>query len=369
MTFPTSGEFGSFSRMLRFQDLAARIVTLRPDLKEQISTDAPDLVRIGLSERPNGRRPLVVLALLREVRSGACWLITAPPWTPGGTVLWELETDPAVLARATVAMYAAAEAEQRPESPWRWAEATTTDVVRVADDLLVRGLDVVAVVDGNREVPDRVEGFKLRRLVAAAVGPALRMRVDQATATLACKPTLGWVLDYQIGEHVHRLDLAAAITGETSRSPGFRTDDLGHVAQAVTDTLSRAPVDSRPGRLGAAGLDADANSLPHAAAAWLRELGYPDARTEDVEAAVHTHAAHVALSARRNGVGIGELKAAYADAALAGRRLFMFSRAGYTGPARAWADRAGAALFTLAAGADRPGAASELAREHLPAVI
>jgi hypothetical protein len=213
------------------------------------------------------------------------------------------------------------------------------------------------------------EGYEQPRISGPGLGPALRIQVDAGAATVAFKPMLGWVLD--IDRHtgrVRRVDLARGADRRPSPQPGRRTDDGSTVAAAVSTALEDQP-DLEDRTAGSGGPDSTAVSPHQAAAQWLRELGYPDARSSDDAMSVSTEAAHVVVRGPGRAVGLGDVKTAYADAIVAGRSLFMFSCAGYTRPAREWADRAAAALFSLHPDGSAVHPASELAREHLPGML
>ena len=75
------------------------------------------------------------------------------------------------------------------------------------------------------------------------------------------------------------------------------------------------------------------------------------------------------VSARDTTLGLKDVKVLFADAALAGKPLVVFSRSGFTAPAGGFADTAGSALFVLYDDDRQIAAASAIAEQHLPETL
>jgi hypothetical protein len=65
---------------------------------------------------------------------------------------------------------------------------------------------------------------------------------------------------------------------------------------------------------------------------------------------------------------LGDIKAAFADAALAGKTLITFGTQGYTRDALTWADKARVPMFTIYSQNYQLSANNSLAEEHMPAM-
>lgn len=280
---------------------------------------------------------------------------------------WDFETADTQLRDAVLATYDACIAKSEIATPWRWAEPSQSTVVSVADGLTRGGLDVEGVVSSNRIMPDRFDGAGKPHRIPTTFGDALRIKMPWGLGTLARKMTLGWVFDANDHLVTRRIDLARYVTGTTSLSPGFATDDADLLVQAVTRAVSEAAWAPGEGRVPDSEIRSGTHPLDAAAAWWLRELGYPG---------VEAHTGHelgvcgplsVVTTGKR--CGLGAVKAAFANAALERRPLAMFSADGYTRDASAWASKASVALYGIDSQSLGIYAVSALATEHVPQVI
>jgi hypothetical protein len=301
------------------------------------------------------------------------WLIVGSRGHDLVNAVWELETADDQLRDVLLATYDACFAKSEVASPWRWAEPFPSTAVRVADGLTALGLEVEGVVSCNRLMLDRVEGAGKPHCVPKAFGDAVRIKMRWGVSMLACKPTLGWVLDANDHLVTRRVDLAKCLTGTASSTPGLSTDDADFLVQAVTRAVEEAEWEPGAGRISRSDISNAARPLDAAAAWWLRELGYTDVEArawhgERVSRSLQgvTGPLHVVTTEKR--CQLGDVKKAFADASLNGQLLVMFAEGGYTKNATTWANEASVALFGIDADL-RIWAANALATEHVPQVI
>jgi hypothetical protein len=235
----------------------------------------------------------------------------------------------------------------------------------VADSLIESGIQVQTVVSANRVKREPDEEELRATVIDPAFGDALRVKMPWGIGTLARKAQLGWVFDVQTTDSTRRVDLAEALTGVASVSPGLITDDAELLVQGVTRIATGAeplrvngsisPLDSHPRRLEAT------------SSWWLRELGYSGFEADASADGAVTRTCHVVTSHRR--FGLSALKKAYADAALERKSLVVFTEGGYTRDARRWADKARVALFAVGQELAHIRPASAFAAEHIPDVL
>lgn len=357
MTFPTSDQLSSFALFLRLTSLRDAVVAARPDLDHLTSVHEarPLGLVLNLPDDSSGYWQRVSMS-----RTHNAWIIAFPRQTTIETSAWDLATEDRTLRDAFLAVYDAWNAATPLPSPWRWAESERNLAVEVADELVDKGLDVDAVVSGNRLVPG-VPGTEPRH-VAGDLGDAIRIRLEDGSVTLAENPHLGWVLDVGDGLTAHRVDLAAGATGQPSSHPGYITDDPRHLADVVVRLLADRewPGDARP----PFELCMAESPLREAVAWWMRRLGYPTAAVRGGDLRADQH---VLLVERR--CTLGHVQRGFADATVAGKALFVFSTKGYTRDARNWATRAKVPLFELWDEDYSLTASSPLAAAHLPCTI
>jgi hypothetical protein len=368
MGFPTSDEIASFSNFLRLSGIRDMVVSARPELKNVTSagSTAGNALTIELPAHPAGSHNRVVLGQVRS-HHVTHWLLGGP--RPHGLVTsaWELDTEEEYLRDAVLATYDACLAKSEVPSPWRWAEPTPTFVVQVADALADAGIAVDAVASSNRLVPDPSARDDESKTIPPSFGDALRVELEWGTATLAHKPSLGWVLDANDRVITRRLDLGLFATGGPSVAPGCATDDPAALAKAVARGVREGRWDSLEGQLRHSGIVYSNQPLLYATAWWMRELGYPLAEVVDFESPRVISAQHVVTAAKR--CGLGDVQRAFAQATVEDKALVMFATGGYTRDAVKWADKAHLPLFNLWADQYQLSAASSLAEEHIPKVI
>lgn len=367
MGFPTSDEIASFGMFLRLSGIRQMVVAARPELENLTaagSTVATALT-IELPADPASYHNRVVLAKTRSHHL-THWLVAGP--RPHGyvTSAWDLNTESEHLRDAVLATYDASLAKSELPSPWRWAEPTRTFVVQVADALADAGIQVDAVASSNRLVSNPSAPEEAAKTVPPDFGDALRIELEWGTATLAHKPSLGWVLDANDHLITRRLDLGLFATGEPSVAPGYATDDPAALAEAVARGVREGRWESPEGQLQHSSIVYSDRPLLYATAWWMRELCYPRAEV-DLESLRVISAQHVVTAAKR--CGVGEVQRAFAEATVEGKPLVMFATRGYTRDAVKWGDKAYLPLFNLWDDQYKLSAASSLAKEHIPTVI
>lgn len=228
-------------------------------------------------------------------------------------------------------------------------------------------MEITGVAGANRTIPDEVQGSRAPVAVPESFGDALRVKMPWGTGTLARKPTLGWVFDAHDGLLTRRLDLAMFATGASRGVPGLVTDDPELLVRGVVGAVQAGPWEALAGEVSPVDVEGTEQPLQAAAAWWLREFGYAG-----VEPPMWDHPGvrgpvHVVVT--ETFCRLGAIKTAFADAAVEGKALVIFSVGGYTRDATAWADRAGVALYSMHPNSYRAYPASALAREHVPKLI
>jgi hypothetical protein len=297
-----------------------------------------------------------------------CWLLVGPTVQTFNSTVWASSTTDAWLAEAAIATYEACAAGKALHSPWRWSEPERSEMVEAAEMLEAVGHDVTAVASRNRMVPHAAEGLDEPVFVPGTFGDALRIQLDWGQAVLARKPSLGWVLDVADEATTRRLDLASFATGHPSPAPGWHTGSVAQAAEAAAARIASGPWDPAEARVGNGEIYPSDHPLHHAVAWWMRELGYAETYAMDYEPKVVSNL-EVAVCTRETSVDLRDVKTAFASAVVDGRKLVMFSVAGFTRGAQRWADRADIALFNVSVDGSHLSAASRLAQEHMPTVI
>lgn len=367
MRFPTGDAIAAVSCFLQITGIEGLVQEARPELAEvtAVAGDRPALT-VDLPPSPAGYHNRVVLGHARGDYF-LYWLIVGSRTYDLVKFAWDLGTAEAQLRDALLATYDACLAKSEVASPWRWAEPARSTVVRVAEGLTAAGLEVGGVVSANRLMPDQIEGAGKPHIVPTEFGDALRVKMPWGIGTLARKPTLGWVFDASDRVVTRRVDLARYITDTISLAPGFLTDDADLLVQAVVRVVNEAEWDPEENCVPHVDIDSAVNPLNSLAASWLRELGYPAVEAHNRDRAGVSGPLHVVTTGKR--VGLGPVKAAFADAALHRKPLVMFAEGGYTRNASAWATQASVALFAIDTQSRRIYPANALAREHMPAVM
>jgi hypothetical protein len=357
--FLNSAEIEGDWAFLQLTGVRAALVEARPSIAKRVVVHGRPALTVDL---PSGF--CVVLGRFRTL-SMHCWMIVA---RQGGEYIesaWHVSTPEEHLRDAVLAIYDACVTGAALPTPWCWSEPSRSTVVQVADSLIESGIQVQTVVSANRVKREPDEEELRATVIDPAFGDALRVKMPWGIGTLARKAQLGWVFDVQTTDSTRRVDLAEALTGVASVSPGLITDDAELLVQGVTRIATGAeplrvngsisPLDSHPRRLEAT------------SSWWLRELGYSGFEADASADGAVTRTCHVVTSHRR--FGLSALKKAYADAALERKSLVVFTEGGYTRDARRWADKARVALFAVGQELAHIRPASAFAAEHIPDVL
>lgn len=363
MNLPTSADLRGLSTHLRLNRVRDTLLAERPDLAGEVSTERASTLTIELPAHGDGSHRRVTLTV-RPGMPGHC-LVIGPGRTGLMQSVWPLDAGEEQLAGAVLAMYAACLNGTRVASPWRWGQAEESTITELADRMEETGMEVEAVVSDNRMAldPERRSGV---RTVPATLGDALRVRTRIGKATLARRPTIGWVLDLEDDDGLRRLDLAAAANADTSPLPGLATEDTSLLLAAVRRLLT-AP-EPRPEHPSRFHPGADPDQQTHEAAArWLSSVGFRGIVFEPSGATPIAGPIHVVVARRR--AGVTAVKVAYADAVLAGKPLVLFAGDGFTRDARAFADQAGVVLFAAWDRGAHMRPESDLAAEYVRATL
>jgi hypothetical protein len=364
--FATGGEIASFIQMIQFDHLKRLVLKSRPDLEGKVSTRL-NTVMIDLPPHNNDPCPRVVLGSVTRGTQPR-WLILGNAGFTLKSSVWDLSTSEECLVHAALEMYAACVEERAVSSPWRWAESEQSPIVEAAEILSHQGHDVEAVASTNRLVPDPIEGNDPPSSVPVGFGDALRIKLDRGVATLARKPTLGWVLDVSNHFVTRRLDLGFYSTGETSTQPGLQSEDIAEVVRAVERALAALPWGPLEGTLDALDVRLEESPLHHAVAWWMRELGYPGTYASELRPDV-VSSVKVKVMTKKSPAGLADVQRAFAQATVEEMKLCVFSAEGFTRSATRWADTAGAPLFNIWGDEYRLTAANSQAQERMPTIM
>lgn len=312
-------------------------------------------------------RPRVSIGLVRNGYE-RCWFVVGAGRRDLVRTGWSVGTSDQTLAQAFWATYDACVQDVPLPSPWRWLEPTTSTAVEVVDLLAEQGHDVTAVAANERltaEATREAEEFgrvpeRLDQLVQIECG-------ERWALTLSQRATLGWVLDARHSYATRRLDLATLLGREPSTRPGVPNATAAGLARAIATCAAALP--SGDGFLDTLPEWRHFDSLQEAAADWLRELGYAQTYLSGVEQVCQSSDLHVAVSSKEASLGLKDVKVLFADAALAGKPLVIFTRSWVTKPAQQFADAAGIALFVLYNEGRKISPASRFAEDHMPATL
>lgn len=352
------------SRWLRLERLRGSIEEARPDLAHLVSTETGRMITIDLPATRFDDRPRVVVG---DVTAGY-WPYVLVTGLSGMKFLyssWPVSAECSDVAAAAWIMYGScSRADGVLPSPWRWSETEPSDIVAVADILAAAGMEVTAVADSNRLIPNRLESHRDVRPLPEHFGPALRTECDWGTLMLSRRQSLGWVLDGNDGLSSRRLPLAHHMGRTDHQFPGVGEATPQQLADGVRAAVETGPWDSLGVRFAFADFPGDVPVHEHVAW-WMRELGYPHAHAYGYDQPVVEAPVHVSINVRGRQLSLAEVKAAFADAALTSKPLFLFARAGFSRPAIQWADRAGVALFQLARDDSKLYPYSLTAKDHV----
>jgi hypothetical protein len=331
------------SSWLRLERVRGSIEEARPDLAHLVSTDTVRMITIDLPCTRFDDRPRVVVGDV----TAAYWPYVLVTGLSGMTFLyssWPVSAECSDVAAAAWIMYeSCSHGDGALPSPWRWSETEPSAIVEVADVLTAAGIEVTAVADSNRLIPDRLEGHRDVRPLPEHFGPALRAECDWGTLMLSRRHTLGWVLDGNDGLDSRRLPLAHHMGRTGHQFPGVDEATPQQLADGVRAAVKAGPWDSLGNRFAFADFPGDVPVHEHVAW-WMRELGHPHAHAYGYAQPVVEAPVHVSISVRGRQLSLPEVKAAFADAALASKPLFLFARAGFSSAVQPSNGRIGQAL-------------------------
>lgn len=357
------------SDVLQLLQLRNSIGQLRPDLARLTSEPDGPLITIDLPDRPTDSRPRVVVAKA-YAKGMLVWAIVGPAGRAGFvTTAWPTSSGTEDLRNATLAVYDACVAGRMPDSPWCWNQPEVTSVVRVADALTEAGVQVEFVVSTNRLIEDDedVGPDEAYKWIPSTIGEALRIPTDWGSVTLAHRNGLGWVLDTSDEKNAWRMDLEELATGRPSDGPGLITEDTAHLVKAIERVVESGDAQWNPLRFPRDPL-AFAHSKTHdMAGRWLHAMGFSTVTAPEYEGDEWGGPFQVVTDAKS--WSLSALKAAYADATVAGKRLVVFSEAGFSAPAAKWASAASVPLFSWPPSHDRISPRSAAAEVLMPRVL
>ncbi|WP_406114552.1 hypothetical protein [Kitasatospora purpeofusca] len=356
-------------------------------LGERFRARHPDLA--GRLQVPNSS-PLYLSVPLTEGRSVGLFQLRfakpydyTPVWAVVGSKvsepprIWYGTTDADVLVDALHARAVAGLERDEEQTPWRWDEPATGEIVALADDLAARGADVLMAVAQNRcRAVEADRGTKAEYfgrdqgdfVVVQGVGCLIRV---------SRKPLSGWSVGVRVDEGGtwQRLDLGGLLLGEPSVVPGVESGrvDPAKLAGLVADLarLPRAPTvedwsvsrDGLPAQRSHADTRPERSVLVQAAARELARMGFADVLPDDTCSRLESETFRVEWWSRSKSIGLGDMQRLFGVAAVEGRRLMVLSESSATSPALAFADQGKAFVFAIGPGSHRPYACNDLARE------
>lgn len=357
-----------------------RLLGIASDVNELIADSGLTAEVAHMRGRQYVEVPLVnrgAVALLPVTRSPGAWVTTWPqtPTCDANQMAWPLETDSHLIANFMAAVVNEVLQGFDLPTPFCWGRVETSAIVELADQLVTHGVDRDAVRlaplralndDGEPKIvygelnelhlSDRNDSD---RSLCVRIHPKVGWTVDQLTPytggsgrlNLAAALELETVLPRVGVDDVARDELAQLIIADTGWHDGF--DDERQLRRYCV-TPKEAEVYSK-------------NSAERAAVAWLRWAGFvPTDRRGGQEALTPAVELHVDYTEKQ--VGLGGVQRYKGVAALGGRTPVVVARAGFSKPARTWADAAEMLLFTLDEEA-RLWPANELAAEYTPTDI
>ncbi|MFG2846801.1 hypothetical protein ACGF12_27045 [Kitasatospora sp. NPDC048296] len=359
-----------------FNALGERFRTRHPDLAERLRV--PDSPALYVQVRLTGRRSaaLAQVRFDRPYDHTPVWAVMGPRISEPPRIWWGL-TEPDVLVDALHARAVAELEGGEEQSPWRWDEPATGEVVALADDLAARGVDVLMAVAQNRCRAVGAERGTKAEYFGRDRGDFLVVRGVGCLITVSHKPLSGWSADVRADEGGawQRLDLGDPLLGEPSVVPGVESKrvDRAKLAGVVADLacLSHVPtVDDRFGDrddLSAQQSSADTRPersvLVEAAARDLARMGFADVVPDSTCSRLESETFRIEWWNRSKSMGLGDVQRLYGAAMVEGRRLMVVTESSATRPALAFANQAKAFLFAVDPTSRRLYACNDLARE------
>ncbi|MFF1947431.1 hypothetical protein [Kitasatospora herbaricolor] len=343
-----------------YEALGKRFRTRHPDLAGRLQVShSPEL---HLVVPLTGGRS-VVLAQRRFARPyhhTPVWAVVGPDIFETPRIWWGI-TAPDTLVDALHAR-AVAELERCEEqSPWRWDEPETGEIVALADDLAARGVDVRMAVAQNRCRAVEAERGTKAEYFGQDLGDFLVVQGLGRSIKVFRKPLSGWIAEVRAddGGSWQRLDLGSLLLGESSSAPGVEPGrvDRAKLAGLVADLarLPRVPTlddwFTAPDPLPVQRVQADAlpdGPAPVEVVAYgLARMGFTDVVPDGTGSRLESGTFRIEWWTRAKSMGLGDVQRLYGGAAVEGRRLIVLSESSATRPALAFADQARAFLFTV----------------------
>lgn len=358
----------TISDVLQLLQLRDSIVEVRPELGPLLSEAQGPLITIDLPDKKADSRPRVVVARFNAKRM-LVWTIVGHAGGAGFvTTAWPTSIGTAELRDATLAIYDACVSSRMPDSPWRWNQTMFTPVVRVADALADAGVQVDRVVSTNRFIEDDDLGPDEKyEWVPSPIGDALRILTNWGSVTLAHREGLGWVLDTSDQDNTWRIDLGEFATGDRSDAPGFVTEDTARIVEAVQRLVESGELPWNPLKFPRDPLAFAPIESHGAAGRWLHAMGFSTVAAPEYEGDTWDGPFQVVTDAKS--WSLSGLKVAYANATVVGKRLAVFSEAGFSPPAEKWASAASIPLFSWPPTHDRISPRSSAAEVLMPGVL
>lgn len=349
--------FRSFFRE-RYPEMGRHLV-----LQEPREDGTPAKLTLDCGEA--GRVELVRVRVDHPGTSRVCWMIISSIEGELGA-LWDIGTSHEVLADALHEKALAVTEGRQQVSPWRWAEAETSDIVRLADALTLRGVPVdYAMADNRLRAVFGARGFEFRRHLGE--GDLLLVQVADRRLWVYRRPGLGWLADVQAPaqRRVWRVDLNVELFGSAGTSPELpadrvSVDELAGALVGVVKELGDAPIPvtalySGDGTLRgsseamlppeAVGRSVDPENPLAVAVAQLNAFGFGDVHLSSDGEELVSAEFQVVWWRRERSLSLPDLKGLFADAAVEGKRLLVLVRYGLTGPAEEFADRSRSFVF------------------------
>lgn len=359
MGFPTSDMLAAAGNFFMHQALGERFRTRHPDLADRLQT--PNEPALYLSV-PLTRGQSVALAQVRFDKPydhTPVWAVVGPGISKPPRIWWGL-TDTDVLVDALHARAVAELEHDEEQSPWRWDEPETGEIVALADELAARGAEVLMAVAQNRCRAVKVERGTKAEYFGSDRGDFLLVQGLGCLIRVSHKPLSGWIADVRAdaGRAWQRLDLGGLLLGEPSVVPGVERGrvDRAKLAGLVVDLarLPRVPtVEARP----------EPSTPVEEAVHELAKMGFADVVPDSAGTRLESETFRIEWWKRSKSLGLGDMQRLFGVAAMEGRRLMVLSESSATRPALAFADQAKAFVFAIDPGSRRPYACNDLARE------
>ncbi|MFB7376307.1 hypothetical protein ACFC6U_10075 [Kitasatospora purpeofusca] len=362
--------------LLMYEALGERFRTRHPDLAGGL--EVPRLPMLHLSVPLSGGRS-VALCQMRFAKPydyTPVWAVMGPELSEPPRI-WYGTTDTDILVDVLHARAVAELAGEQEQSPWRWDEPTTGEIVELADDLAFHGVDVLMAVARNRcRAVEADRGTKAEYfgsdhgdfVVVQGQGCLIRFSRKQLSgwsAAVRAEGTGAW----------QRLDLGVLLLDEPSVVPGVDPGrvDRAKLAELVAGLTRSSHVPTVDGRiLGRDSLSAQRSQsaypsacpTPVERAAWeLARMGFADVVPDSTCSRLESETFRIEWWSRSKSMGLGEMQRLFGVAAVEGRRLLVLSESSATRPALAFADQGKAFVFAIDPGNHRPYACNDLAKE------